>query len=338
MVNFIHSGFMYFKSAYSITFYLLHTIYKRTTPPKPEVDVFEQARRQNIPAFGKLLRISVGYLTVPLPSIKEPFTINAQEALFTYRNRGRDSLGAAALLPGLLLGSGSLRWGGGSLRSPPAPAGPPQRPGRGRGGAAAGPGPHLAAAWPDRAGAAPGAESVAGSRRQERAAGGEDAPGAGKQEEGQGQGHLQAGGQRGGGPRSRPTGSRGSPGRDGERVAAAVPRAAGARQPHGPRGGLRQCPRALRQGGRGFRHRPRRGTARGGVGAGPRPRRLRPPGAQPGAGAGVRLPGWLWPRGCWPASEQSDGAGRVNGCPGVKPGPFVGSPLSGVVEEAVPDS
>lgn len=228
--------------------------------------------------------------------------------------------------------------GGGSLRSPPAPAGPPQRPGRGRGGAAAGPGPHLAAAWPDRAGAAPGAESVAGSRRQERAAGGEDAPGAGKQEEGQGQGHLQAGGQRGGGPRSRPTGSRGSPGRDGERVAAAVPRAAGARQPHGPRGGLRQCPRALRQGGRGFRHRPRRGTARGGVGAGPRPHRLRPPGAQPGAGAGVRLSGWLWPRGCWPASEQSDGAGRVKGCPGVKPGPFVGSPLSGVVEEAVPDS
>lgn len=122
MVNFIHSGFMYFKSAYSITFYLLHTVYKRTTPPKPEVDVFEQARRQNIPAFGKLLRISVGYLTVPLPSIKEPFTINAQEALFTYRNRGRDRLGAAALLPGLLLGSGSLRWGGGpSARPLPRP-------------------------------------------------------------------------------------------------------------------------------------------------------------------------------------------------------------------------
>lgn len=76
----------------------------------------------------------------------------------------------------------------------------------------------------------------------------------------------------------------------------------------------------------------------GGVGAGPRPHRLRPPGAQPGAGAGVLLSGWFWPRGCSPAAEQSDGARRVNGCPGVKPGPFVGSPLSGVVEEAVPDS
>lgn len=83
MVNFTYSGFMYFKSAYSITFCLLHTVYKRTPPHTPEVDVFEQARRQNIPAFGKLLSIAVGYLTVPLPSIKKPFTINAQEALFT---------------------------------------------------------------------------------------------------------------------------------------------------------------------------------------------------------------------------------------------------------------
>lgn len=76
----------------------------------------------------------------------------------------------------------------------------------------------------------------------------------------------------------------------------------------------------------------------GGAGAGPCPLRLRPPGAQRGAGAGGRLSGWFRPRGCSAASEQSDRARRENGCPGVKVGPFVSSPLSGAMEKAVPDS
>lgn len=130
----------------------------------------------------------------------------------------------------------------------------------GRGGAV-GPGPHLEAAWPHRAGAAPGAESSARTRRPEPAAGAEDAPGAGDEEEGQVQGDLQAGGQRGYGP----TVCGGGSGPGGERLAAAVPYAAGARQPHGPRGGLRQRPRAVRQDRRGVRHLPYRGRARAGV-------------------------------------------------------------------------
>lgn len=156
--------------------------------------------------------------------------------------------GAAGLLPRRPPPAGSGRCGGSGAGS--------------RGGAAAGPGPHLAAAWPGRGGAAPGAESNAGNRRRRRepVTGAEDAAGAEEQEEGQVQGDLQAGGERSDGPGRRGGGS--------ERVAAAVPHAAGARQPHGPRGGLRQRPRTLRQDRRDLRHRPRRGRAGAGGGVG----------------------------------------------------------------------
>lgn len=184
-------------------------------------------------------------------------------------NGRRGLRGTTPQRPRLRRGTGQ-RWGRAPLPPPqllgeqgeeeapqgaPAPSAAFQR-GRLRGGAAGGPGPHLAA-WPCGAGAAPGAESSAGSRRrQEPAPAAEDAAGAEEQEEAQVQGDLQAGGERSGGP-----GPRG-PSAGSGRVAAAVPHAAGARQPHGPRGGVRQRPGALQQDRRGVRHRPRRGTAR----------------------------------------------------------------------------